>query len=159
MPAKFCFRAIASFDRFMTEMKATPPTTSPSLGPSLFRRKSLFTGVQRTEPKESIVPILDDAPFTTSPSSLSIPSSQTGQSSFRQVFSSRVTQAGSFLQRQQTLLSQRPREGSILTRSKLSDLKQVSNDTRSRAATQMESSQRMAGESRVYEDIKVRLHL
>jgi len=166
IPAKFCFRAIASFDRFMTDMKTTPPTTSSS---SLFRRKTLFTSVpQQTESNENFMPILDDAPITSTPltwssgADLSSPVSSTGQSSFRRVVASRVTQAGSFLRRQQT---QKPGKGSLLmAQSGLSNGKQVSNsldDIRSRAATQIveERSQRMAGESRVYEDIKVRLHL
>jgi hypothetical protein len=154
-------------------MKMTPPMTATtqqgfSSGPPFLRRRSLFmSSPPRTESNESITPVLDGAPVVSSPrriaseTSLSLPPVSTiGQSSFRQVLSSKVTQAGSFLRRQHTLLRQKTRDVPFRTQSELSDDKRVSNslsDATGLSSPQVigSGSERMAGEPQVYDDIKV----
>jgi len=150
-PAKFCFRAVANFDRFVTDMKMSTPTTSSSSAssgrrPSFLPSKSLFA---RNRSGQS-----DDAPRMASGNNIPmLPISPNYQSSSGPALSAKTTQA-----LLPTLSPQEYRE----TRFR-AHCRQAPNDPsdacglRFRANPQMERAERTAGEPQVYEDIKVRL--
>ena len=159
-PAKFCFRAIANFDRFVTDMKVSTPTTSSSSAssgrrPSFLPSKSLFASYSADDAR-----VVSSAPKMASGNNIPmLPVSLNHQSSFGPALSARTTQA-----LLPTLSPQESREHRFRTHSEPSDGRQVTNGPSdaygfgSRANRQMveERAERTAGEPRVYEDIKVR---
>ena len=93
--SKFCFRAIATFDKFVTGMKMDT-STRPGRWPFFFTNHR-----SRTDPNEDApgnAPVLSSPPRTALKENL--PMSTNGQSSFRQLFT-RITQVRSIFPQKQ----------------------------------------------------------
>lgn len=176
-PAKFCFRAIATFDRFVTDMKVMPPMTLTSRSnsswgrPSILHRKSLFSSFYpRPEVDETILPILDDAPVLSSPprmDSEAFISMSPSSSLSRDTVSSKISQAGISLRRNQTYPLQTCTHDRSRAPLMTTDSKQESSSSSDVFGPEFQSSQptvgdgspRTAGDPQVYEGIKVILQM
>jgi len=176
-PAKFCFRAIANFNRFVTDMKAMPSRSSSTLQmPPTSRRKSLFSGFLPSHRSGSRV--VADAPLVASPGLISEIISPTSPVSIesehlllRQTSSS-LSHSGGLLRRHHTLMPpalakepvsyapERPTDRFPFPEEpehKTSNSSSGDSSAQDRPQTPGSSTERTAGEPEVYIDIKVRL--
>ncbi|KAF8161335.1 hypothetical protein B0H34DRAFT_796140 [Crassisporium funariophilum] len=116
-PAKFCFRAMATFSKFVTEMTPTPPlltrtgrSSSSTKSPTLSRRQSLFAGFKSSSPRceqdNTAPPLPTDTVAVTvdSPKSMSFEPAtvtrRTSRTSLTRAFSARLSYVGSVIRRE-----------------------------------------------------------
>ncbi|KAH9485586.1 AB hydrolase superfamily protein C4A8.06c [Psilocybe cubensis] len=108
-PAKFCFRGIASFSKFVTGL-ATVPSSSSSNSPTptpppISRRQSLFAGFKSTprrHEKEQYVPalVVNGTAFADPPEDKGPAQPKGVKPVLQRSFSSHLSRAGSILRRQ-----------------------------------------------------------